>query len=298
MKPFNSSLPSSGSQLLSSSQPLVSIITVVFNGAAYIEQSIKSVLEQTYANIEYIIVDGASTDGTLDIIKKYKSNIDTFISEKDTGIYNAMNKGLKLAKGDVIAILNADDYYYPETIESVVNQFESSSADVVYGNMTKLRELNAQEYFKEVEPDISIIEKTMPIFHPATFIKKKVYDAVGEFNEVYRLSADYDFIYRVYKSGFQFEYLPKSLAVFRIGGVSNVNCNSYKEGYQILKSHNSPHAPAMKSLITKCQIKNLLRSTFSFGITLLGLKSWNERRLARKWGVTTRLNGCGGQSAG
>lgn len=265
-------------------QPLVSIVTVVYNGAAHVEQSIKSVLEQTYTNIEYIIVDGASTDGTLDIIKKYESKIHTFISEKDTGIYNAMNKGLKLAKGDVIAILNADDYYYPETIQLVVNQFEKSKVDVVYGNMTKLRELNGQEYLKEVQPDITLMEKTMPIFHPATFIKKAVYDKMGGFNESYQLSADYDFIYRVYQAEFQFDYLPKSLAVFRIGGASNINCNSYKEGYQILKSHNSPYAGEMKRLITKCQFKNFLRTIVTFWITLFGLKSWNERRLAKKWG--------------
>ena len=113
---------------------LVSIITVVYNGEKHIEQSIKSVLAQTYSNIEYIIIDGVSTDGTLDIVRKYEPKITQVISEKDTGIYNAMNKGLAMANGDVIAILNADDYYYPETIETVINQFKQSKADVVYGD--------------------------------------------------------------------------------------------------------------------------------------------------------------------
>ncbi len=264
--------------------PLVSIITVVYNGKAYIEQSIQSVLAQTYGNIEYIIIDGGSNDGTIDIIKKYEAKINAFISEKDSGIYNAMNKGLKLAKGEIIAILNADDYYFPETIKQVVDKFEESKTDVVYGNMTKLRGFNGQEYFKEVEPNIELMEQTMPIFHPATFIKKEVYDEVGLFNEIYKLSADYDLIYRIYKAGKQFEYINKALTVFRIGGASNVNCNSYKEGYQILLSQNSPYASQMKALIGKCQRKNFIRSIVTFLISLFGLKKWNEKRLVRKWG--------------
>lgn len=265
-------------------QPLVSIITVVFNGQAHIEQSIKSVLSQTYFNIDYIIIDGASTDGTIDIIKKYETNISTFISEKDSGIYNAMNKGLKVAKGEIIAILNADDYYYPETIQQVVEQFEQSNADVVYGNIAKLRELDGREYLKEVQPNIKLMEQTMPIFHPATFIKKQVYDEVGVFNETYRLSSDYDLVYRIYKAGKQFSYINKPLTVFRIGGASNVNCNSYQEGYQILLSHNSPYAANMKKLIGKCKRKNFVREVVTFFIGLLGLKKWNEKRLAKKWG--------------
>jgi len=263
--------------------PLVSIITVVYNGEKHLEQTIKSVICQSYLHIEYIIIDGNSTDGTLGIIKKHKSKITTFISEKDLGIYNAMNKGLKLAKGEIIAILNADDYYFKDTIQSVVDCFKESKADIVYGNLTKLRVLNNQEYFKEVQPDISLMEKTMPIFHPATFIKKQVYDELGGFNEIYKLSADYDFIYKAYLTGFKFNYLPKSLAVFRIGGVSNINCNSYKEGYQILQSYNSPFAADMKRLITKCSIKNVLRFVIDFFIVFFGLKKWNEKRLERKW---------------
>lgn len=263
--------------------PLVSVITVVYNGETHIEQSIKSVLSQTYSNIEYIIIDGLSTDGTLDIIKGYEEKITTLISEKDSGIYNAMNKGLTLAQGNIIALLNADDYYYPNTLEQVVGQFETLKSDVVYGNITKLRALNNQEFFKEVMPDISLMEKTMPIFHPATFIKKEVYDEVGNFNETYRLSADYDLIYRIYKAGKRFDYLPKPLTVFRIGGASNVGCNSYKEGYQILKSYNSPYAPAMKNLITKCKFKSFSHSVMTTLINLFGLKKWNEKRLERKW---------------
>lgn len=263
--------------------PLVSIITVVYNGEAFIEQTIKSVVAQTYSNIEYIVIDGGSTDKTLEIVERYKSSISKVVSEKDSGIYNAMNKGLKLATGQIIALLNADDYYYPETIELVVKQFEQNNADVVYGDLTKLRVLNGQEYLKDLKPDIRLMEKTMPIFHPSTFIKKHVYDKIGGFNESYKLSADYDFIYKAYKAEFTFDYLPTSLAVFRIGGASNTNCNSYKEGYQILKSYQSPFSGEMKKLITKCKFKNFMRSIVSGGIKLFGLTKWNEKRLVKKW---------------
>lgn len=265
------------------STPLVSIITVVYNGEAFIEQTIKSVVAQAYSNIEYIVIDGGSTDKTLEIVERYKSSISKVVSEKDSGIYNAMNKGLKLATGEIVAILNADDYYYPETIELVVKQFEQNNVDVVYGDLTKLRVLANKEYFKEIKPDITLMEKTMPIFHPSTFVKKDVYDKVGGFNEIYKLSADYDFIYKAYKAGVIFNYLPKSLAVFRIGGASNTNCNSYKEGYQILKSYQSPYSDEMKRLITKCKIKNFTRSIVSGCIKLFGLSKWNEKRLTKKW---------------
>lgn len=263
--------------------PLVSIITVVFNGEKHLEQTIKSVLEQTYANIEYIIIDGKSTDGTIKIIKKYETKISTFISEKDTGIYNAMNKGLALATGKIVGILNADDYYYPETIQLVVEKFEQSNADVVYGNMTKLRTFNEKECFKEVQPDISLMEKTMPIFHPATFVKKELYEKIGTFNEKYKLSADYDFIYRAYKADAVFEYIPQPLTVFRIDGATSTNCKSYKEGYQILKSNNSPFANDMKGLMIKCKIKNFIRTIASVFIAFFGLNNWNEKRLIKKW---------------
>lgn len=270
-------------KLQTSNQPLVSIITVVFNGEKHLEQTIKSVLEQTYTNIEYIIIDGKSTDGTIEIIKKYETKISTFISEKDTGIYNAMNKGLVLATGEIIGILNADDYYYSETIQLIVNQFEQSNTDVVYGNLMKLRSIENKDYFKQVAPNISLIEKTMPIFHPATFVKKELYEKIGTFNVKYKLSADYDFIYRAYKADAVFEYIPQPLTVFRIDGATSTNCKSYKEGYQILKSNNSPFANDMKRLIIKCKIKNFIRTIASVFIAFFGLNNWNEKRLIKKW---------------
>jgi glycosyltransferase involved in cell wall biosynthesis len=263
--------------------PLVSIITVVYNGEKHIEQTINSVLNQTYSNIEYIIVDGDSKDNTLNIIKKYEDKIAHFISEKDSGIYNAMNKGLALAKGEIIGILNADDYYFENTLQQVVDIFSISQSDIVYGNMVKLRTIQNKDYLKEVAPNISLMERTMPIFHPATFVKKSVYEKIGNFNEKYKLSADYDFIYRAYKNNIKFEYIPQPLTIFRVDGISSINCQSYKEGYKILVSHGSPYDKEMKRLVLKCKIKTLFRIVFNFFIRIFGLTKWNEKRLINKW---------------
>ncbi|MDG1477078.1 MAG: hypothetical protein P8Q14_08030, partial [Vicingaceae bacterium] len=135
----------------------------------------------------------------------------------------------------------------------------------------------------DVQPDITLMEQTMPIFHPSTFVKKAVYDKVGDFNEVYQLSADYDLIYRIYHEGFQFSYISKTLTVFRVDGATATNCKTYEEGYQILKAHQSSHASEMKQLISKCKQKNLKRKWATLLINILGLKSWNEKRLIKKW---------------
>lgn len=263
--------------------PLVSVITVVFNGEKHIEQTINSVICQSYLHFEYIIIDGASTDGTLEIIKKYEKNITHLVSEKDTGIYNAMNKGLALAKGEIIGILNADDYYYEKTIELVVQTFIKSEAEIIYGDLVKLRSFEGKNYFKELAPNISLIEKTMPIFHPATFVKKTVYNKIGNFNEKYKLSADYDFIYRAYNAKITFEYLPQPLTVFRIDGATSMDCKSYKEGYKILSSYGSPYDSQMRKLIFKCRIKNVVRFFGYLLLKLFGLKKWYEKRLVEKW---------------
>jgi glycosyltransferase involved in cell wall biosynthesis len=263
--------------------PKVSVITVVYNGANYIEQTIKSVINQDYKNLEYIIIDGGSTDGTQDIIKKYEENIAYWVSEKDSGIYNAMNKGWKKSTGDIIAILNADDYYLEGTITKVIKSFNESKADIVYGNMTKLREIGEAPFFKEVEPCIDIMEQTMGVFHPSTFVSRNVYEDLIGYNEKYKLSSDYDFLLRAYQKKYQFQYLNSSLSVFRIGGVSNVDCNSYKEGYQILIENNSIFAPQMKRAIYRCYFKRGYKRIINILVNIFGLQKTLNKRLEKKW---------------
>ncbi|TVR02186.1 MAG: glycosyltransferase, partial [Desulfovibrionales bacterium] len=116
-------------------KPLITVITVVLNGAKHLEETILSVLNQTYDNVEYIIIDGGSTDETLDIIRKYEHAIDYWVSEKDEGIYDAMNKGIKCATGEVVGIINADDYYHANSLESISKAFESSEKIIYFGRL-------------------------------------------------------------------------------------------------------------------------------------------------------------------
>ena len=261
----------------------VSIVTVVYNGAQYIEETIKSVIDQAYDNLEYIIIDGGSTDGTQDIIKKYDDQIAYWVSEKDTGIYNAMNKGWRKATGDLIGILNADDYYLEGSVVKVVEAFIESKADIIYGGMTKLRRIGEQNYYREVVPNLELMEQTMGIFHPSTFVSKKVYEALSGYNEKYQLSSDYDFLLRAYLKKYTFHEVNSSLAVFRIGGVSNANCNSFKEGHQILIENNSIYAPQMKRAIYRCYFKRGYKKIINTLVNIFGLQRVLDKRIEKKW---------------
>lgn len=261
----------------------ISIITVVYNGVKHIEQCIQSVLNQNYPNLEYIIIDGGSTDGTQDIIMKYNSSIAYWVSEKDTGIYNAMNKGWKKASGEIIAILNADDYYLEGALKSVSCFFDQTNADIIYGNMTKLRVIGGTPYFREEFPNLDKMEESMGVFHPSTFVKRRVYQKLNGYNEEYQLSSDYDFFLRAYKRNFTFKYLNVNTSVFRIGGVSNTNCLSYKEGYKILVENDSSFAPKMKKAIYRCYLKKAIKGSIRFLLNIFGLNSYLERKIEKKW---------------
>jgi glycosyltransferase involved in cell wall biosynthesis len=206
----------------------LSIITVTYNSAATLEHTIHSVLLQDYANVEYIVVDGASTDDTLSIIRKYRHKIDHFVSEKDEGLYYALNKGLALATGDVIGILHADDFYIEDhVLGKVAEAFEKSHADAVYGDL----------YYVDRDDTEKIIRKWksgkyshgkflwgwMPP-HPAFFVKKEIYHKFGPFNTDLRSAADYELMLRfIHKHRIKLAYLPEYLVKMRTGGQSNAS---------------------------------------------------------------------------
>lgn len=240
--------------------PLVSVITVVLNGEKHLEQTIQSVLSQTYNNIEYIIIDGQSKDKTLDIIKKHEDKIDYWLSEKDGGIYYAMNKGIALAKGDIIGILNADDFYSPDAILNVVNASLKSDADIFHGDILFL---NNNEQTR-MQPDINKMMQQPSVFHPTCFVKKLVYSKIGDFNTNYKISADYDFLLRCIKSNFTFEYIPQVLTYFRPGGMS-ASCASNIEGYQIMKIHQTGFHKAVAWRALKCYIKTFIKKVINLG---------------------------------
>ena len=200
----------------------VSIITVCYNAVDTIEQTIHSIIEQTYGidNIEYIIIDGKSIDGTVDIIKKYQPYISYFISEPDNGIYDAMNKGISVATGEVIGILNADDWYEVDAIRSIMDCFEATKVQIVYGEMKRVEKDGTVSKVKKVD-SLTDTWYLMTIWHPATFVKKEVYDELGSFSTDYEIAADYEFILRCYSNDVRFTYLDKELTYFRSAGVSN-----------------------------------------------------------------------------
>jgi len=200
--------------------PLVSVITVCLNSEKYLEETIKSVVGQTYRNIEHIIIDGGSTDGTLDIIKKYQDCIAYWVSEPDQGMYDAMNKGIARAKGELAGILNSDDYYQPDAIEIIVNESQKDrKAGVICGEV--LFFLNEQNGSRATwRRRLTNLGKfDQEVVHPATFVKKKVYEKF-QYDVRYRIASDIDFVYRLYFNGIKFHTCPALIANYRVGGAS------------------------------------------------------------------------------
>lgn len=204
----------------------VSIITVVFNNREFIESAIKSVLSQTYKDIEYIIVDAGSIDGTVEIIKKYGGKISKFISEKDKGIYDAMNKGINLATGELVAILNSDDVYENENvISNVVEMIKSKNADCLWGDLVYVSQKNPEKiirYWKSSEYENGKFKIGWHPPHPTFFVKKTIYDKCEIFNLDFKIAADYELMLRFLgKCKITGIYLPKVLVRMRTGGESN-----------------------------------------------------------------------------
>lgn len=199
----------------------VSIITVCLNSAKTIEQTIQSVLNQTYQNIEYIIIDGQSIDGTLDIIDKYRQQIASCISEPDDGLYDAMNKGIHMTTGDIVGILNSDDWYDIQTVEKAVQIFSTNDVDVVYGDEMLLYEDEFMQ--RRVTGALADIVYRMNISHPTVFVKRKIYEKYGMFDTSYKIAADYDFLLRIYRQGVSMQECPGILAYFRMNGFSVKN---------------------------------------------------------------------------
>lgn len=209
----------------------VSIITVVYNGAEHIRDCIEAVVNQSYAAIEYIIVDGGSTDGTVDIVKSYGTKIARFVSEPDKGLYDAMNKGLRMATGDIIGILNADDFFrHSRVIDNVVNCFRQTGSDAVYGDLIYVDRTNTQlikrywqagSYYKN-----AFLWGWMP-GHPSFFARRELYEWYGLFRLDLKSAADYELLLRfIYKHGAKLAYLNEVITVMRVGGISNSTLNN------------------------------------------------------------------------
>ncbi len=212
-------------------KPLVSVVTVCLNSERHLEQTIQSVINQTYDNIEHIIIDGGSTDGTLDIVRKYQECIACWVSEPDKGIYDAMNKGIARAKGELVGILNSDDYYQSEAVEIIVKEFlKDDEAGVFSGELLFLID-GSKSKTQWRRRMFGLGTFGQEIVHPAMFVKKEVYQQF-KYDLRYRIEADVDFVYKLYFHKIKLHACPDLIATFRVGGISK-SYRSLVEGFMI-----------------------------------------------------------------
>lgn len=242
----------------------ISVVTVCYNSSCTIEETILSVLNQTYPNVEYIIIDGGSTDGTVDIIKKYAERIAYWISEPDKGIYDAMNKGIAAATGDYINFMNSGDMFASNDVLSSFKNFVSDDPEIIYGDV-KLS-YKGKELIKKPLPLCRIISM-IPFCHQCTFVKTNELKS-RPFNTAYCITADYDFFYNSYKDKKRFQYIPLLIAVYNAtNGVSTDSLSeSMHEKYKIWGIENNwmQKLPWQIDLLLyriKYQIKKILPPT-------------------------------------
>jgi glycosyltransferase involved in cell wall biosynthesis len=201
---------------------VISIITVCLNAARTLEQTLESVLDQAYPQLEYIVVDGGSTDGTLEIIEKYKSRLARVISEPDNGIYDAFNKGIRLASGDVVGILNADDRYAPWALSTVASAALAYPEEGVFYGKVAVTDEALHKWTVYPLGDPRRLSNNMSVAHPAVFVKKNLYEKYGLFDDSFKLAGDWDFMLRLYKAGERFCPIDKVLTAFANSGASSV----------------------------------------------------------------------------
>ena len=224
----------------------ISIITAVYNNKDQIVEAIESVLNQSYHDIEYIVIDGASTDGTTDVVKSYGDKISKFISEPDEGIYDGLNKGIHLATGDVIGFLHSDDFYlYDQVLEEVIQVFKDKNCDGVYGNLIYVDKEDTNRVVRRWDSGefkYENLKKGWMPPHPAFFIKREIYEKFGVFDTDFKISADYNFMLKILSSQkFTACYTPNVLYVMRMGGASNKSIKNLwqksKEDLRALKQN-------------------------------------------------------------
>lgn len=223
----------------------ISIITTCFNRVNTIRETIDSVFSQYYPDIEYIIVDGASNDGTIEIIKTYQDRIAKIISEKDGGMYEAINKGIKLATGDIIGLIHSDDTLYDrQTISTIANTFKQTNADFIYGDGIYISDKNPNRIIRNwISGNYSkrkIKFGWLPL-HPTCYIRREVMKDLGLYNESYKIAADTDLLIRyLYFADLNVYYLNRYIVKMRMGGLSTDSRKRkamWKEDIRIYKSH-------------------------------------------------------------
>ncbi len=252
----------------------ITIITVVYNGADMIEKTIQSVINQNYSNIEYIVIDGGSDDGTVDIIKKYESRIHSWISEPDKGVYDAMNKGLQKASGKWINYMNAGDYFFSEeTISTLFKEaFDYNKYAIIYGD-AEFR-TTSLSYIIQAS-DICNTNEFMPFSHQAAFFRKDVIQSIG-FNLKYKITADAELCLRMLKKGFKFKRIPVVVCSYNAEGGLSVD-NDVQRSKELIAMQAElngidPHSAYFKTYIRKAYIRQFIKK-------MLPAFLWNKIRV-------------------
>jgi len=212
----------------------ISLITAVYNNASGLRSSLESSLGQTHQDVERIVIDGVSTDGTLQVLEDYTSKIDHIVSEPDNGIYDALNKGIQLATGDIIGILHSDDLFAgPDILEKIARKFESSSIDLLYGDLCYVSNQNPNEivrYWRAGAFTQSKLPNGWMPPHPTVYVRRELFEKYGLYDTHYRIAADYDWMLRLLtKQTMDVAYFPEVLVHMRTGGTSN---RSFKNLWQ------------------------------------------------------------------
>lgn len=211
---------------------LISIITVVYNNVEVIENTIKNVLSYETDHFEYIIIDGGSTDGTVEVINKYLDKISIFISEPDKGIYDAMNKGVRMAKGEWINFMNAGDEFAIRSFDSLQEIMKDEKCGIIYGDVIIKKEDDS--LFVDVARPLDQINYLLNFCHQSSFVRTKLL-LETPFSLNYKISSDYDFFLKMFKKGYRFEYINESISTFALGGISTGISKQYlKERVSII----------------------------------------------------------------
>lgn len=246
--------------------PIISVITITYNSEKTLEDTIKSVVSQDYDNLEYIIIDGGSKDHTLDIVNKYRDKIAVVVSEPDKGISDAFNKGIQRASGEIIGIINSDDFLMPYALKTIAENYDPS-VDVYSGNVLFWNEDTGDEYSSIPEIKFDKLKLQYGVAHPARFIKKSAYDKYGMYGINFRYNMDIDLLCRFYKKGAKFIHINKDLAKFRMGGTTADSIYKKKEDYrQFVKNYGGSSWDFRKIWLQAIVKYNIIRlSTYLFG---------------------------------
>lgn len=217
----------------------ISIVTIVLNQKDLIEKTIKSVIEQEEVDIEYIIIDGGSTDGTVEIIKSYSEHIHYFVSEPDGGIYEAINKGISFATKPLVGLIHCGDFYEKNVLRIVYNEYLKTKADIIYGNIDIREQVGDNVISHFPIADHLLLRNKMSIFHPSCFISLKTYQEFGLYDVNYRLAADYEYLFKLFVNGCNFLHLTDVVAVFNAEGLSSKGFKlSLRENTKIRTKYN------------------------------------------------------------